>query len=141
LALAAGWRGSKSWSDIANTLTKQGAKLVATWENGVWEELLTDIKGVLHMTSSESPGAGAASLFPDAEGSPHQNKIRLPKADESTHIDQLVEMVEAEMSSSEVSAATVRTGTDGRVRQLPAKNFVKTFSLLAASCRLHQVDH
>jgi DNA processing protein len=115
-----------SWGP--NTLIKQGAKLVATWED-VWEELPTDVQVVLGaMQQNESPEPGTASLFPDAAASPHeQNILKLLKADESTHIDELVESLENEMSSSEIFAALFELELNGKVRQLPGKNFVKSF--------------
>ena len=97
-----------------NTLIKQGAKLVATWED-VWEELPTDIQLALSARRNESPEAETASLFPDEATSPHEKKImKLLKADESTHIDQLVELLEAEMSSSEIFAALFELELGGR---------------------------
>src|SRR6202140_4629703 len=88
-----------------NTLIKQGAKLVATWED-VWEELPTDIQVALSAVHPESsPEPETASLFPDEVKSPHEKKIlKLLKADESTNLDQLVELLEDEMSSSEIFA-------------------------------------
>jgi len=114
-----------SWGP--NTLIKQGAKLVATWED-IWEELPTDIQTALTPVADESSQAETASLFPDDVQSPHEKRIlKLLKADESTHIDQLVEMLEAEMSSSEIFAALFELELNGKVRQLPGKNFVKSF--------------
>jgi DNA processing protein len=114
-----------SWGP--NTLIKQGAKLVATWED-VWEELPTDVQAVLGAMENESPAPETASLFPDEATSPHEKKIlKLLKADESTHIDQLVELLENEMSSSEIFAALFELELNGKVRQLPGKNFVKSF--------------
>jgi DNA processing protein len=114
-----------SWGP--NTLIKQGAKLVATWED-VWEELPTDVQAVLDAMENESPAPETASLFPDEATSPHEKKIlKLLKADESTHIDQLVELLENEMSSSEIFAALFELELNGKVRQLPGKNFVKSF--------------
>ena len=114
-----------SWGP--NTLIKQGAKLVATWED-VWEELPTDIQATLSSRQNESPEPETASLFPDEVSSPHEKKIlRLVKADESTHIDQLVELLENEMSSSEIFAALFELELSGKIRQLPGKNFVKSF--------------
>lgn len=114
-----------SWGP--NTLIKQGAKLVATWED-VWEELPTDVQVVLSAMQNESPVPETASLFPDEATSPHEKKIlKLLKADESTHIDQLVELLENEMSSSEIFAALFELELNGKVRQLPGKNFVKSF--------------
>ncbi|MGB8012866.1 MAG: DNA-processing protein DprA [Terriglobales bacterium] len=114
-----------SWGP--NTLIKQGAKLVATWED-VWEELPADVQAALSSMQNESPEPETASLFPDEVRSPHEKKIlRLLKADESTHIDELVELLEAEMSSSEIFAALFELELNGQIRQLPGKNFVKSF--------------
>ncbi len=110
-----------------NTLIKQGAKLVATWED-VWEELPADVQMALSAEQHESAEPATASLFPDDTASPHEKKIlKLIKPDESTHIDQLVEMLEAEMSSSEIFAALFELELNGKIRQLPGKNFVKSF--------------
>ncbi len=114
-----------SWGP--NTLIKQGAKLVATWED-VWEELPTDVQVALSSMQHESPEPETASLFPDEVTSPHEKKIlKLLKPDESTHIDQLVELLEHEMSSSEIFAALFELELNGKIRQLPGKNFVKSF--------------
>jgi DNA processing protein len=115
-----------SWGP--NTLIKQGAKLVATWED-VWEELPADVQVALGaMQQNESSEPETASLFPDEARSPHESKIfRLLKADESTHIDQLVELLEEQMSASEIFAALFELELNGKIRQLPGKNFVKSF--------------
>ncbi|MGA2422500.1 MAG: DNA-processing protein DprA [Terriglobales bacterium] len=114
-----------SWGP--NTLIKQGAKLVATWED-VWEELPTEVQAALSSLQNESPEPETASLFPDEVSSPHEKRIlKLLKADESTHIDQLVELLENEMSPSEIFAALFELELNGKVRQLPGKNFVKSF--------------
>jgi DNA processing protein len=115
-----------SWGP--NTLIKQGAKLVATWED-VWEDLPTEVRLALTPPARpESPGASSASLFPDEGLPPHERKIlSLLKADEATHIDEIVEKLEKEMSSSEIFAALFELELAGKVRQMPGKNFVKTF--------------
>jgi DNA processing protein len=115
-----------SWGP--NTLIKQGAKLVATWED-VWEDLPPDVKLTLSpLFSPESPGAKSASLFPDEGLPPHEKRIlALLKADESAHIDEIVEKLETEMSSSEIFAALFELELSGKVRQMPGKNFVKSF--------------
>jgi len=114
-----------SWGP--NTLIKQGAKLVATWED-VWEELPADVQAALSSMQNESPEPETASLFPDEVASPHEKRIlKLLKADESTQIDQLVELLENEMSPSEIFAALFELELNGKVRQLPGKNFVKSF--------------
>jgi DNA processing protein len=116
-----------SWGP--NTLIKQGAKLVATWED-VWEELPENTRlSLAPAAPDESQGPATASLFPnDEQLSPHERKIfALLKADESTHIDEIVEQLEAELSSSEIFAALFELELNGKVRQLPGKNFVKAF--------------
>jgi DNA processing protein len=111
-----------------NTLIKQGAKLVATWED-VWEELPTDVKLALEpKAGDESLASQTASLFQEAELAPHEKKIfAILKADESTHIDEIVERLEPALSSSEIFAALFELELAGKVKQLPGKNFVKSF--------------
>src|SRR5579872_5975475 len=115
-----------SWTP--NTLIKQGAKLVATWED-IWEELPTEVRLTLQPEgSNESQEGQTASLFGETELSPHEKKIfALLKADESTHIDEIVERLEPALSSSEIFAALFELELAGKVKQLPGKNFVKTF--------------
>jgi DNA processing protein len=115
-----------SWGP--NTLIKQGAKLVATWED-VWEDLPAEVKLALTPAAShESASGSSASLFPDEGLPPHEKRIlSLLKADEATHIDELVEQLENELSSSEIFAALFELELTGKVRQMPGKNFVKSF--------------
>jgi DNA processing protein len=115
-----------SWTP--NTLIKQGAKLVATWED-IWEELPAGVRLTLQPeASSESQPGDTASLFEETELAPHEKKIfALLKADESTHIDEIVERLEPALSSSEIFAALFELELAGKVRQLPGKNFVKSF--------------
>ena len=115
-----------SWGP--NTLIKQGAKLVATWED-VWEDLPTEVRLALTPpASAESSAGNSASLFPDDGLPPHEKRIlSLLKADEATHIDQIVEKLESELSSSEIFAALFELELNGKVRQMPGKNFVKSF--------------
>jgi DNA processing protein len=115
-----------SWGP--NTLIKQGAKLVATWED-LWEDLPTEVRLALTPpASAESSGAASASLFPDEGLPPHEKRILgLLKADEATHIDEIVERLENEISSSEIFAALFELELAGKVRQMPGKNFVKSF--------------
>ena len=115
-----------SWGP--NTLIKQGAKLVATWED-VWEDLPTELRLALTpATLNESSATSSASLFPDDGLPPHERRLlSLLKADEATHIDELIEKLENEMSSSEIFAALFELELNGKVRQMPGKNFVKSF--------------
>jgi DNA processing protein len=93
-----------SWGP--NTLIKQGAKLTATCED-VWEELPSDIKLQLEANwRVESEKPAEASLFADSQLSPHQKRIfALLKPDEAVHLDEIIERLEQEVSSSEIFAA------------------------------------
>ena len=114
-----------SWGP--NTLIKQGAALVATWED-VWEALPADTR--LALTPPEQPESadpGSASLFEAAELPPTEKKVfGLLRTDESTHIDQLVERLSSYLSSSEIFSALFELELSGRIRQLPGKYFVRT---------------
>ena len=115
-----------SWGP--NTLIKQGAKLVATWED-VWEELPANVR--LTLTPEPGPESQAgqtASLFEEPSLSPHEKKIyRVLKADEAQHLDEIIEKLEPELSSSEIFAALFELELAGKVKQLPGKNFVRSF--------------
>jgi DNA processing protein len=115
-----------SWGP--NTLIKQGAKLVATWED-IWEELPANVRLALTPESgAESPAGQTASLFEEPSLSPHEKKIyRVLKADEAQHLDEIIEKLEPEMSSSEIFAALFELELAGKVKQLPGKNFVRSF--------------
>jgi DNA processing protein len=113
-----------------NTLIKQGAKLVATWED-VFEELPTEIRLQLQERQSALPAPQAASLFdppPAAELPPDQQKLfSAIKADESIHIDELIEKFDAALSSSEIFSALFELELSNKIRQLPGKNYVRVF--------------
>jgi DNA processing protein len=119
-----------SWGP--NTLIKQGAKLVATWED-VWEELPSQVRLRLQPVEVRENGSaaahGTASLFPGPpELQPNERKVyALIKADTATHIDDLVERLEPEMSTSVLFSVLFELELNGRIRQLPGKNFVRTF--------------
>lgn len=114
-----------SWTP--NTLIKQGAKLTATWED-VWEELPSNLKLQLQPTEQNATAEGAtASLFDDAL-SPNEKKVLGSlKADESMQMDELIEKLESKLSSSEIFAALFELELAGKIRQLPGKNYVRTF--------------
>src|SRR5579859_7206849 len=115
-----------SWGP--NTLIKQGAKLTATWED-VWEELPAAVKDQLEsergpVASEEKPRTG--SLF-DEEISPREKKVlAILKQDESTHIDEIVEKLETQLSSSEIFAALFELELNGKIRQMAGKRFVRS---------------
>ena len=113
-----------SWGP--NTLIKQGAALVATWED-VWEALPADIR--LALTPPEPPASQTpetASLFGGPELPPDEKRIfAVLRADESTHIDELVERLVSELSSSQIFAALFELELSGRIRTLPGKYYVR----------------
>jgi len=109
-----------------NTLIKQGAKLVATWR--MFGRTCPPISRRPLRRRRMNPGSGERISIPGRRPSPHEKKIlKLLKADESTQIDELVEALENEMSSSEIFAALFELELNGKIRQLPGKNFVKAF--------------
>lgn len=113
-----------SWTP--NTLIKQGAKLVATWED-IWEDLPSQVRLELE---AEAPAASitapAASLLPDPVLRP-QEAIVLDalRADESLQIDEILDRLETQLTSSEVFTALFELEMAGRIRQLPGKNYVR----------------
>jgi DNA processing protein len=111
-----------------NTLIKQGAKLVATWED-VWEELPTAARLAREPArGNESQDGQTASLFQDERLGPHERKILgVLKTDEATQIDEIVERLEPELSSSEIFDVLFELELAGKVKQLPGKNFVESF--------------
>jgi DNA processing protein len=113
-----------SWGP--NTLIKQGAALVATWED-VWEELPADVRLALTPPeSSASAEEGSASLFEAAELPPAEKRVlALLRADESTHLDLIVERLNSHLSSSEIFTALFELELNGRIRQLPGKYYVR----------------
>jgi DNA processing protein len=114
-----------SWGP--NTLIKQGAKLTATWED-VWEELPHTVRLKLEAERPATEAGVTASLFQSEALPPQERKLlALLKPDESTQIDDIVERLEGEMSSSEIFAALFDLELAGKIRQLPGKNFVKAF--------------
>jgi DNA processing protein len=115
-----------SWGP--NTLIKQGAKLTATWED-VFEELPANVKAQLAPQAVESEAPAAASLFeqPDNLGPQEKKIFVLLRADEATHIDQLVEKLEPQLSPSEIFSALFELELVGKIKQLPGKNYVRSF--------------
>ncbi len=114
-----------SWTP--NTLIKQGAKLVATWED-VWEDLPSAVRLLLEGESGgESKAVVAASLLPDPVLRPEEAMVlEVLRSDESLQIDEVLELLETQLTSSEVFTALFELEITGRVRSLPGKNYVRT---------------
>jgi DNA processing protein len=49
------------------------------------------------------------------------------KPDEATQLDELIEKLEQQVSSSEVFSALFELELAGKIKQLPGKNYVKSF--------------
>jgi len=118
-----------------NTLIKQGAKLTATWED-VWEDLPSQIRIELEarLAANESSGGGSASLFTDqaAEQAPkmgdHERMVMQElRQDEALQLDELIERLEPKMVSGEIFTALFELELAGRVKQMPGKNYVRSF--------------
>jgi DNA processing protein len=114
-----------SWTP--NTLLKQGAKLVATWED-VWEELPSQVRIELEDAArGESKPETPASLLPEPGLRPHEAIVlEVLRADESLQLDEILESMETQLTSSEVITALFELEMAGRIRQLPGKNYVRT---------------
>jgi DNA processing protein len=114
-----------SWTP--NTLIKQGAKLVATWED-VWEDLPSQVRLELEgATRVESKPEAVASLLPDPELRKEEAMVlHILRSDESLQIDEILLTLETQLTSSEVFTALFELEIAGRVRCLPGKNYVRT---------------
>ena len=114
-----------SWTP--NTLIKQGAKLVATWED-VWEDLSSGVRLELEAgVPAESKSETTASLLPDPVLRPQEAMVlEVLRSDESSQIDEILELLETQLTSSEVFTALFELEITGRVRSMPGKNYVRT---------------
>jgi DNA processing protein len=114
-----------SWTP--NTLIKQGAKLVATWED-VWEELPSQVRLALEAEAgSESKPEQPASLLQDPAMRPEERLVlEVLRSDQSLQIDEILELLETQLTSSEVFTALFELELSARIRCLPGKNYVRT---------------
>jgi len=114
-----------SWTP--NTLIKQGAKLVATWED-VWEDLPSQVRTELEAEGpSASKPEAQTSLLPDPVLRPQEAMVlEVLRRDEALQLDEILELVEAQLTSAELFTALFELELTGRVRQLPGKNYVRT---------------
>ncbi len=117
--------GKNSWTP--NTLIKQGAKLVASWED-VWEDLPSQVRLQLEREAgAESKPEVTASLLADPVLRGEEAIVlHALRADESLQIDELLEKLETQLTSSEVFTALFELEMSGRIRCLPGKNYVRT---------------
>ena len=124
-----------------NTLIKQGAKLTATWED-IWEDLRSQDRIALE-ERNESKAGQTASLFPgqvlstytaggsDGGSQPMSEHERLVfselRQDEAVQLDELIERLEPKMVSGEIFTALFELELAGRVKQMPGKNYLRSF--------------
>jgi DNA processing protein len=115
----------QSWTP--NTLIKQGAKLVASWED-VWEDLPSQVRLELDSMDGGESGSGVtASLLPDPVLRPQEVMVlEVLRQDTSLQIDEILEALETQLTSPEVFTALFELEMAGRIRQLPGKNYVRT---------------
>jgi DNA processing protein len=52
--------------------------------------------------------------------------LEVLRSDESLQIDEILELLETQLTSSEVFTALFELEMTGRIRQLPGKNYVRT---------------
>jgi DNA processing protein len=111
-----------------NLLIKQGAKLTSSWED-VWEELPTQIRMELEQGEGfASQATSEASLFEESPLPPSEARVLgVLRQDEALQMDEILEKLEPELSSSEVFTALFELELAGRIRQLPGKNYVRSF--------------
>jgi DNA processing protein len=109
-----------------NTLIKQGAKLVATWED-VWQELPTEVRlqleGELGFASSTEQAASIVEELPLHE--PEKVVLSALRHDEAVQLDELMEKLESRLTSSEIFTALFELELASRIKQLPGKNYVR----------------
>jgi DNA processing protein len=113
-----------SWGP--NTLIKQGAKLVATWED-VWEELPTQIRLELEAEAGfASPDRDTASIVEELPlQQPEKIVLSVLRHDEAVQLDELIEKLESRLTSSEIFTALFELEMASQIKQLPGKNYVR----------------
>ena len=124
-----------SWTP--NTLIKQGAQLTATWED-VWETLPSQIRLELEAgwavesksgsgASEVTDGLAGAGLADAPEGLRGREAVVFGalRQDAALQLDELLELVETQLSSAEVFTALFELELAGRIRSLPGKNYVR----------------
>jgi DNA processing protein len=94
----------------------------------VWEELPSQVRLELE---AEAPAASksetTASLLPDPVLRPEEAMVlEVLRTDESLQIDEILDLLETQLTSSEVFTALFELEITGRIRSLPGKNYVRT---------------
>jgi DNA processing protein len=115
-----------SWTP--NTLIKQGAQLTATWED-VWEVLPSQVRLELEAgwAVESKPSIGASLLPNPAIGANEAIVLEVLRHDAALQIDEILELCETQLTSSEVFTALFELELAGRIRSMPGKNYVRSF--------------
>jgi len=128
-----------SWTP--NTLIKQGAQLTATWED-VWETLPSQVRIELESGwgwPAESKIEAGASDGVESTLLPGLNAAQTPlrgreaivfhalRQDAALQLDEILDLLESQLSSAEVFTALFELELAGRIRSLPGKNYVRHF--------------
>jgi DNA processing protein len=94
----------------------------------VWEDLPSQVRLELESEApAESKSETTASLLPDPVLRPQEAMVlEVLRSDESLQIDEILELLETQLTSSEVFTALFELEITGRVRCLPGKNYVRT---------------
>ena len=133
----------QSWTP--NTLIKQGAQLTATWED-VWETLPSQVRleleagwGLPSQAGVESKSDNGTSDLPDHSNRDWTRERETPlrgreaivfnvlRQDAALQMDEILDLVESQLSSAEVFTALFELELAGRIRSLPGKNYVRPF--------------
>jgi DNA processing protein len=79
--------------------------------------------------AAESNPGSDASLVNDLANQPlrQQIPVSMLRHNEAVELDEIMEKLDPELSSSEIFTALFKLELAGRVRQLPGKNYVKSF--------------
>ena len=112
-----------SWGP--HLLIKQGAKLVQDWQDVV-EELPAEVRRRLTSVPDATNQPGDASLFAESLSPLEKAIYGLLKVEEPVQLDPILDSL-PQFSSSEILATLLELEFKSLIRQLPGKNFVKTF--------------
>jgi DNA processing protein len=74
----------------------------------------------------ESKAETAASLLPALLRPEESIVLEILRADQSLQMDEILELLETQLTSSEVFTALFELELAGRIRCLPGKNYVRT---------------
>ena len=94
----------------------------------MWEELPSQVRAELEAeVGFESKAETPASLLPDPVLRPQEAMVlEVLHQDKSLQIDEILELLETQLTSSEVFTALFELEMTGRIRGLPGKNYVRT---------------